>query len=66
MSQRIDRERLLALLQEGLGPAPAGMDSRVFQQLCVNIVEAIAAALAEHQRQSHQPEPEFGEAERET
>jgi hypothetical protein len=65
MPQRIDRERLLTLLQQGLGPAPAGIDSRVFQQLCVNIVDAIVEAFAQHQRQSHQPEPEFGEAERE-
>ncbi len=65
MSQRIDRERLLAVLQQGLGPTPAGMDSRVFQQLCANIVDAILEALAEHERQSHQPAPEFGETERE-
>lgn len=65
MSQQIDRERLLAVLQHGLGPAPAGLDSRVFQQLCANIVDAIVSALQEHERQAHRPAPEFGEAERE-
>lgn len=59
----LTRERLVELLLRDLDPRVAE-DPR-WHAFAERVAEAILAALAEHERRSHQLSAEFGEEERE-